>query len=308
MTPAELITTYTRRWLNDETVSTYKWTQAELVDYYNAVLDDISRETEYFLDGYTAASVEITTAAGTPDYAYSALATDIKSVHLSGTSAPLDFSSVQELENKDSTWRYLSSIYGTDISFVDGGASADTIVSTTVHFVEDGNISADDWIVITGSTSNNYTVQVHSVTDHLITLETTASLTTEVAGDPVLIKVLYCDTPTDYTLGYRTGYITLYPCPDEAGKLFLDLARYQITELTVATLGSYTIPIDSHYHQGLVDGVCMYAYLKSGPSTFNIEKSKIHEGRFYGSKQRIKKDLINLRSPRQPIQPSNGAI
>lgn len=310
MTPAELITTYTRRWLNDETAATYKWTLAELVDYFNAVMDDISRDTEYFIDGYTAASVEIATAAGTSDYAYSALTTDIRTVHISGTSKPLSYANVKELENRDSTWRYLNSVAGTDISF-NLNAGADTIASVTTDFLDAG-IAGDDWITITGSTSNNYTVQVDTVAQYLLTLTTTSTaLTTEVAGDSVLIRTLYCGTPTDYTLDYRTGYITLYPCPDEAGKLFLDIKRYPITELTTALVaipGTYTIPIDSHYHQGLVDGICMYAYLKSGPSTFNIDKSRIHEARFYGFKQKLKKDLINLRSPRQPMSASSGAI
>jgi hypothetical protein len=304
LTPAEL-NVVARRWLNDETAATYKWTIAELVDYFNFTMDDIARDTEYFKDAYTAAVTEIAVSAGTPSYALSALLYDIKNVRITGNESPLIFQSVQELTDMNSNWMYTNSIYGTDISFAD--TNPDTIISTTTEFATEG-LSDDDWIQINGSTSNNTNVQIETVAEHLLTLKTAATLTTEAAGDPVSIRVLNTGDPTAYTLGYRTGYITLFPCPEEAETLFIETSRYQLVPLTVATLGSLSIPIDSHYHLGLVDGMCKYAYLKSGPSSFNIEKSNIHAGRFFQFLSNIKKDLINQRSSRAPAAPHEGNI
>lgn len=307
MTPADLITTHCRRWLNDETSATYKWTQAELVDYYNTVIDDIARETEYLVDAHTSTTHEITVSAGTADYAYSALMLSDYKVYLTGVSNPLIHTNLAMLSDSNPSWRYTYSIYGTDISFADNTPSADSIASTTTDFVA-VPIADDDWINVIGSTSNNSNYQVDTAAKNLLTLKTTASLTTEIAGDPVSIRVLNTDTPTNYLFDYRTGYITLYPCPNAAGKLMIECMKYQTTPLTVANLSSDTIPLDSHYHLRLSDGILKYAYLKSGPSTFNIEKSNIHGARAQQLIYEIKRDLIRMRSPRTPIQPHTGAI
>jgi hypothetical protein len=306
MTPAELMV-ITRRLLNDEVSATYKWTVAELIDYFNFTMDDISRDTGYFLDSYTAAVAEIAVVAGTPSYACSALINDIKRVYYNEDNAELDFYTVEDLTNENSHWMYSNGVYGTDISFAD--SNPDTIISTTTDFIAEGFV-ADEWIQINGcaTAANNKNVQIDTVAQYLITLKSTNTLTTRVAGDPISLRTLNTGDPTAYTLGYRTGYITLSPCPDAAGAIFLDTSRYQLTPLTIATLGSLTIPLEPNYHLSLVDGICKYAYLKSGPSTFNIEKSKIHEGRFLALERDLKKNLINSRSSRKPATPHEGNI
>ncbi len=310
MTPNELITTAARRWLNDETAATYKWTQAELVDYYNAFVDDISRETDYILDSSTSSVSEIIVSAGTADYAYSSLMVNGLRVYMSGSPTPLGHTTVGELIQINDTWRYLASVAGTDISFADNTPNADTIISTTTEFV-DVPITADDWIVVNGSTSNNNTVQVATVAAHLLTLKATATMTTEAAGDSVLLRVINTGTPTNFLFDYRSGYITMYPCPDEAGKLILETSRYQVTPMTVAALATATaadIPIDSHYHMRMIDGILKYAYLKSGPSTFNIEKATVHGNRAGQLINDIKRDLIRLRASRKPMFAHQGTI
>ena len=306
MTPTELLAA-SRRWLNDETVATYKWTVAELIDYYNAAMDDLSRETDLFLDAYTEATVEIAVVAGTPDYSIPSNIIKLNTVNMTGRTSPLTFTTKRFLELTDSTWRYKASFVGTDISFTDGTPSADSIASVTTDFLDEGLV-ADDFIQITGSTSNDTTVQIDTATQHLLTLETTAALTTEVAGDTVLIRSLNADTPTHYLTDFRNNYITLYPCPDEAGRLFVETTRYQLTALTSSNYSTETIPIDSHYHLGFMNGILMYAYLKSGPSTFNIEKSNIHGGLFRQFKDKVKLDIARTRVPTSNLHAHDGAI
>ena len=309
MTPAELMV-ITRRLLNDETVATYKWTIAELVDYFNFTMDDTSRDTDYFLDSYTAAIAEIAVVAGTPSYACSAFINDIKRVYINEENEELDFYSVEDLTNHSLHWMYSNGIYGTDISFAD--SNPDTIISTSTDFIAEGLVD-DEWIQINGcvTAANNKNVQIETVAQYLLTLKTAATLTTRAVGDPISLRTLNTGTPTKYTLGYRTGYITLSPVPDEAGALFLDTSRYQLVPLTttlVATPGTYEIPLSINYHLGLVDGICKYAYLKSGPSTFNIEKSKIHEMRFFALESDLKRNLIKSRSSRLAATPHEGNI
>ena len=82
MTPTELFAA-TRRWLNDSTASTYKWTTAELVDYYNYIMDEIARETDYFTDGYTAGILSLNMTAGVHDYALASRVTQVTDPTLS---------------------------------------------------------------------------------------------------------------------------------------------------------------------------------------------------------------------------------
>ena len=306
MTPTELLAA-SRRWLNDETVATYKWTTAELIDYYNAAMDDLARETDLFIDAYTEAQVEIAVVAGTPDYSVNTNIIKINTAYMTGRTEPLNFITKRELELTSATWRYLVSLVGTDISFADNTPSADSIASVTTDFLTEGLVD-DDFIQITGSTSNDTTVQIDTAAAHLLTLKTTATLTTEIAGDTVLIRSLNADTPTHYLTDFRNNYLTLYPCPNEAGRLFLETLRYQLTPLTSANYGTETIPIDSHYHLGFMNGILQYAYLKSGPSTFNIEKSNIHAGLFQKCKDRIKLDNARSRNPVSNFRAHNGAI
>jgi hypothetical protein len=47
--------------------------------------------------------------------------------------------------------------------------------------------------------------------------------------------------------------------------------------------------------------------MKSGPSTFNIEKSRIHQVDFNMLKDRIKRDMIKLNKPPTNLSPHYGA-
>ena len=74
----------------------------------------------------------------------------------------------------------------TDISFHDNGGEEDTIETVAGNFLA-AAFSAGKSIVITGSTSNNFTLTILSVTEKVINV-VTGSLVEEVAGDTVTIK------------------------------------------------------------------------------------------------------------------------
>jgi len=298
-----------RQGLNDETASTYKWSDAEIVNYINSSFDDLSEDTEYFRDAYTTAIVEIALVAGTADYALDSRILKINSARVSGETVNLSQMDMQDLMDYSITWRYKNSIYGTDIAFTDNTPLVDTITCTTTDFT-DANFEDTDYLEITGcvTAANNKVVLCSDVAATTITLASGVTLTTRVAGDPILLRSVNTDTPIKYTTDYRDDYITLYPAPNEVRKLFMHVNRYPLVPWTTANYSTETIPFNSHYHQALINGPLSLAYLKSGPSTFNIDKSQIHEGKFTLLKKRIKRDLINMRNQGTILSPHNGAM
>ena len=86
-----------------------------------------------------------------------------------------------------------TTVNGTDIAFVDGGAGEDTITSVAEAF---GDFVAGDIITVAGSTSNDGDYTILSVVAGTINVAT-ASLTAEVAGDDVTIT----------STGHGTGQI-----------------------------------------------------------------------------------------------------
>jgi len=306
MTPVQLFTA-TRRWLNDETAATYKWTQAELVDYYNNVIDQIARETSILSDATTTLLVEKALTAGTGDYAFDVRLLEIVNARIAGETRNLDRVTLRERSGQDPTWRFTNSASGVDIAI-----TTTAITSTTTDFLELGFVD-DSFVQITGSATsgNNTTVLVETVAQYSLTLDTDYTLTARIAGDRVILKQINTDTPLRYMVDYRYGYITLDPTPHNAGSLLMDVIKLQDTLLTEAELDTpttLTIPVSYQYHLQLIDGICAKAYMKSGPSTFNIEKSKIHQMDFNLLKDRIKRDMIKASKPATNLSPHYGAI
>ncbi len=79
---------------------------------------------------------------------------------------------------------YLS---GTDISFSNNGAAPDSIIKTSGGFLTAG-FAAGDTLVIQGSTSNDGTYTIKTVSDTSIVISADESLTTEAAGASVVVK------------------------------------------------------------------------------------------------------------------------
>lgn len=295
-----------RRWLNDSNAATYKWTTAELVDHYNWCLDDIARRTDYFIDSYTDAISYITLVAGTPDYALDSRITQIISAQVDGESQPLSQTTSRERTQENRQWRYSASAAGADIAFVSGTPA--TITSTTTDFLEHG-LKDDEYLKIAGcaTAGNNKTVLVDSVTANLITLATGETLTSVAASSMILLRQINTDTPQRFMVDYREGYITFDPCPDASGMVYLDTTRKQLTELTEATISTATIPVKSEYHYGLIQGMQMLAFQKSGPNTFNFEKFKLNKELWDYFVSSIRKDRIKLNAKNTTIGAHKGA-
>ena len=193
MTAAELIATV-RRLLNDENSQTYKWTDAELVDYFNTCIDTIAMEANYFIDSTTTLLTDIALTAGTADYAFDTRLLDIKSIRIAGETRNLDRATSKLRDDEEPTWRFSNSVSGTDIAL-----DTSEISSTTTDFLEAG-FAADDFIQITGSATsgNNKVVKLEAVEQYSMDLAAGHTLMARVAGDRLVLKQLTTDTPLRY--------------------------------------------------------------------------------------------------------------
>ena len=306
MTPVELMAA-ARRWLNDEVVATYKWTTAELVDYYNYTLDEIARETDYFSDPTTVACINLSLTAGTGDYAFDTRVLEIKAIAVAGELNNLYQTTTRLRSLEYPSWRYGNSVSGIDITF-----TAATIASVVTDFIEAGFTAGEFYQVLGSSVAgNNKVVKIETVEQHLLTLSSGYSLTISSTAVRIVIKQMTTGTPLRYMTDYLPGYITLDPAPNFSGSLLMDVIRLQAVLLTAAeivTPSSYTIPVNYQYHLQLVDGILSKAYLKSGPSTFNIEKSEVHRKLFMALKDRIKKDMGKIGATQSTLRPHEGNI
>lgn len=220
MTAQEILTA-ARSALNDPTTP-YKWSDLDLVNYYNDAMNMIAERTQSFLESYTTSIVNITLAASTASYAFDSRILNIRSAKVSGETSFLNRVTLADLNAAYSDWQ-----------------NADT------------------------------------------------------------------DTPRYYMLDYRTDYITLYPAPDAAGTLVLEVERLPLTQLTEPYL-SVTPEIHSIYHHRLIDGILARAYLKSGSETYDSNKAAIHNALFNEVINDIKRRILRLRRKTFALAPNSA--
>jgi hypothetical protein len=79
--------------------------------------------------------------------------------------------------------------------------------------------------------------------------------------------------PIKFMVDYNTGYITVYPKPDNKYLIRLSVVRYPITALSATSMSSQTPEINSKHHHTLVNGICALAYLKNGETTYDERKA-----------------------------------
>lgn len=98
------ILTAARSALNDDS-SPYKWSNTDLIYYFNDAMNRIGERTQYFLDTYTTAIVNITLSASTASYAFDSRVLRIRSAKVSGETSFLDFETLADMNSKYPDWQ-----------------------------------------------------------------------------------------------------------------------------------------------------------------------------------------------------------
>jgi len=176
------------------------------------------------------------------------------------------FQSIQKNVTTSGTPIKLSGWYvASTIAFNDNGASADTITNSANLFLKMG-FRAGDKLVISGSASNDKTVEIDTVVAGTITLISTSELTTEAAGATVTLDTLHGIKVEDgvgviikakYT---NTGVITIGPTSARALNTNTDffsnhrLSAGQSITLQVRNLNS--IWLDTTISGEGIEGLC----------------------------------------------------
>jgi hypothetical protein len=83
--------------------------------------------------------------------------------------------------------------------------------------------------------------------------------------------------------------------------------RLPLNPMSLANLTAYP-EFNQQYHDGLVDGMMHYAYLKDDTQTLDKKKAADHAGTFGAFIERAKRDLLRLRDANSTISVHYGAI
>ncbi len=99
-----------------------------------------------------------------------------------------------------------TTLSSTSVVFVDGGGSNDTIEDTAGVFISAG-LTANDSITVVGSTSNDGTYVVATITADTITLDAAETLTTEPSGDIITLTQTHSVSVTATTIAFNDDEI-----------------------------------------------------------------------------------------------------
>lgn len=238
----------------------YYWVDSELVMLANRVINQMCVDGKLLTDDMTPAICDISTVSGTFGYAYD-------SRILSITSARLVTEELMTLDTKPATaWSVGDTITGQT------SLKTCKIVSQISDYTYTVNNRTGVFTLGEILTNGTYTADQSSLcptfTDHeFSTLEKTTNY--ELNEHHPQWRTDTADEPTTYIVDNRSGYITLYPCPDDVYIVRLTVSRLPLTEMTTTLMSSQTPEINSRFHNDIINGICAYAYLKHGEKTFN---------------------------------------
>jgi len=277
----------------------YYWVDSELVMYANRVHNQMCTDARLLVDDSTPSVCDISTVANTFSYAYSSLI-------LSITSARLVTEELMTIDTKPSTaWAAGDTISGTS-----SGKSC-IVVSKLTDYTYTVSNRTGNFTLGEVLTNGTYTADQSSLcprfTDHeFATLEKTTNL--EINEHYPNWRTDTAAEPTLYLLDNKTGYITLYPVPDDIYIVRLTAVRLPLVALSTTDMNLQTPEISSRYHDDLINGICAYAYLKHGEKTFNERSAATFMALFKKAISEAKSTKILTEHTPSTIAPARGFI
>jgi len=134
-------------------------------------------------------------------------------------------------------------------------------------------------------------------------LKSTREMTEEV---PAWLGDTNEGTPTKLILDFQHGYFYFWPVPDTTYTCSLHVFRIHETDFTGTSLSGQSLEIPSMYASVIAEGVAAKALLKSGPETFDPQKSQIHWAIFNGEVGKAKLYQLRLKNKPSYNKPMKG--
>jgi hypothetical protein len=317
MTLQEIID-ITRRKIGDYELP-YDWTDQELVDYCNYAIGQIARNAYIFEDAYTPAICNLTTSANTTDYLLSTDIVELRNIRVVGELSAIvqtgtGLSDISVCGNylhsdADTTFKIEIDTDATPDKFKWSDDNGTTWTASTVSitgawqalshgmFVKftatDGHTLADSWAF----TISDNSMELMCLTDIHQMYDTYPSW-----------RQSTTDTPTEYLLDYRQGYISFYPTPDASYLLNMNVLRYPSTSMSATSMSTQTPEIPAVYHMILIDGIIYQAYNKTGIETYNERKADRHYQMFRMGINDINRNKIINVSNKAPLSAHDGNL
>jgi hypothetical protein len=285
----------------EDTVTPYRWSDAELLRHYNKVLNEFCKRTLCFDEYDTTAITQIPIPSNTQTLTMDPRIISIKEAHLVTDNRPLTEATEEWLDINLARWRLndgtpayyvpkfhnskLTIAYRYDDTYEFLGAS-NTTFSTAPNRITCAAGGLDIYAVgnsvqVTNTTSNNATFTVTVVASTYLTV--TETPTAETNTSAILRKIM--DT------------------------IQLSVYRYPLAQATIGNLTDGTSPtIHFTKHIGLVDGILREAYLKQDTECYDPQASSTHRELFELFLQESALEIAGAQQSQQICAPHYGAL
>ena len=277
----------------------YFWIDSEMVFYANEVINEIAREAKVLKDSTTASVCEIFTTVNILDYSLAASIIRVNGVKLV----------TKELLTLDvapsTIWAAGDTITGassTKTCYVEEALTTTTYVIsqrtgafTLGEILSNGTNTADQ--------GSSYPTTSDYESSNLI-----MTRRTEMDMGHSGWRYSTADKPYKYLLDFQTGYITLYPRPDDEYLIRLSVIRYPITAMSATSMSTQTPEIDSKYHEVIVNGICARAHLKRGDDTYDPKRAAEFMGLYRKGISDMKINEVMSKDPEIIFEPRGAFI
>jgi hypothetical protein len=277
----------------------YYWLDTELVFYANTLLDQMYTYLKIKRDSSTTSVCQIALSENTYDYPLASSVDSINSVHLL----------VKEKLTLDvapaTIWSAGDTITGSSSTVTCEVVEALT-TKTYIINQRSGDFTAGE-ILSNGTYSADQGSSYPTVLPHESKILDKTTLN-DIEIEAPEWRAVDSAEPEKYLLDYNSGYISIYPPPDQNYIVTLRAMRRQITALSTTSMSSQTVELNQQYYGDLVNGICGMAYLKRGEYTYDPKAAAIFTGLFNARLRAIKAEIMLSESSKNIFAPNEGFI
>jgi hypothetical protein len=272
-------------------VKPYLFLDAEMVLYANEARNIICRDGKILEDSRTVSVCQFSTVADQFEYTLNPIIIYIRSLKLrTQETLLLDVAPASAWSAGDTLTGALSGatcVVVTQVSTTSYTVKQRTKAFTLGEIISNGTITADQ-----GATYPQF-VDASSSTRFL------EKKTMQQMNCHAGWRMSNHAQPIKYVPDYNSGYLTLYPKPDDIYVAEMSVIRYPLTQFTPTTMSTQSLEINPQWANAIVEGICYQAYQKRGEETYDPNKVQAHFTQF--------RKLIDKMQMTQALFESNAA-